>query len=157
MEQREFKFSFAEFNNREELSSSEQFLLSKAEEASAKAYAPYSKFNVGAAVQLENGKIVTGNNQENAAFPNGMCAERVAIFNAASNYPEEAIVAIAVNYSSEENTFDKVISPCGSCRQSLNEYEVKQDHSIKVILSNPNGTGMVIERASDLLPIPFSF
>ena len=105
----------------EELSKEDQDLLQQATAACKKAYAPYSRFYVGAAILLENGKIVTGNNQENAAYPSGLCAERVAIFKASADYPAAQIKTIAVTASSEEFDIDHPVSPCGACRQVLKE------------------------------------
>ncbi len=136
------------------LSEQEQELVEQAKKASKKAYAPYSKFNVGAALKLGNGQTVVGNNQENIAYPSGLCAERVALFNAASNHPNEPIEVIAVYASSDNFEFKDIVKPCGACRQVMCEYEIKQSSNIKVILVNET-EAIVIDKAIDLLPFIF--
>ena len=110
-----------------------QQLITSAKEASMAAYAPYSNFPVGAAVLLENGLIIKGNNQENMAYPSGLCAERVAFFAASSQYPHEKIMAAAV-YIEKPGPNDVFACPCGSCRQVMYEYEWKQKSSICVYM-----------------------
>ena len=107
-----------------------QSLMNQAIEVRKKAYAPYSKFRVGAAILLDNGKIVLGSNQENAAYPSGLCAERVAIFQAGAIYPESKIIKIAITAASDSNPTKTPIPPCGACRQSIAEYEFKQETPI---------------------------
>ena len=121
-------------------------------DASKNAYAPYSNFPVGAAVVLEDGSIVIGSNQENRAFPSGLCAERVAITSASANHPNQRMQAIVV-YAPEET----IISPCGACRQVIFEYEEKQSQPIQVILVNGKGEARLFEASSDLLPWGFKF
>jgi cytidine deaminase len=104
-----------------------QSLMNQAIEISKNAYAPYSKFRVGAAILLDNGKIVLGSNQENAAYPSGLCAERVAIFQAGAIYPDAKIVKLAITAASDTNPTLSPIPPCGACRQSIAEYEFKQN------------------------------
>ena len=112
------------------LTNSDKTLVLKAKSMLKSAYAPYSGFLVGAAVHLENGEIITGNNQENVAYPSGMCAERVAIFYAKSQFPNTKINSIAVSAISKNFLIEDVVSPCGSCRQVISEYEVKQNENI---------------------------
>jgi len=129
-------------------------LIEKAKLATKDAYAPYSGFQVGAAVLLVNGEIVTGNNQENAAYPSGLCAERVATFAANSQYPDVAVDAIAIAaYHNGEYT-DTPCCPCGSCRQTLTEVESRYGQLVKVIMY---GKSKIYEVASagDLLPLSF--
>ncbi|MEW6468495.1 MAG: cytidine deaminase [Bacteroidota bacterium] len=137
-----------------ELSAADRQLLDAARAASATAYAPYSGFSVGAAIRVHSGEIVSGSNQENAAFPSGLCAERVAAFAAASKFPYEAFQAIAVVCRSEKLPADKPLSPCGACRQALSEYE-KRSGKIRVILSGEKGKVLILDSIEALLPLPF--
>jgi cytidine deaminase len=130
-------------------------LLEKAHQAANTAYAPYSNFNVGAAIQLQNGEQVFANNQENVAFPSGLCAERVAIFYAGSKYPNEVIETIAISCKSSAFEVNEPLSPCGACRQSLSEYEVKQNAPIRVILQGEIGKIRIVSSIADLLPFMF--
>lgn len=143
------------FNDVSELSSEDKMLMDKAVEARKKAYAPYSKFNVGAALLLENNQIVLGNNQENAAYPSGMCAERVAIWKAGSEYPNVKILKLAISASSTISKVDKPVGPCGACRQSLSEYEIKQKQPFEVLFMGE--TGEIVKTDSLLSLLPFSF
>lgn len=144
-----------EYETIEDLSKEDQDLLQKAWEACDTAYAPYSKFNVGAAVLLENGKIVSGNNQENAAYPSGLCAERVAMYYASAHYPGVAMKAIAVTTKSKEVQLNEPASPCGSCRQVMAEYENLYHTKMRVILGNPDTKIQVMEGIDNLLPLSF--
>lgn len=119
------------------------------------AYAPYSHFKVGTALKLDNGIIVTGNNQENAAYPSGMCAERVAIWSAGSQYPEQKILQMAITARSEKHLLDKPIPPCGACRQSIAEYEIKQDQNIEIYFMGEIGKIYKADSLHDLLPLIF--
>lgn len=140
----------------EELSTEDNHLLQKATDMCKKAYSPYSEFNVGAAVLLENGEIVTGSNQENAAYPSGICAERVAMFKASADYPDTEFSTIAVAASSALINIEKPVSPCGACRQVMKEYENKFKNKIRVILSGEkSGYVYIIESIEDLLPFSF--
>lgn len=138
-----------------ELSMEDKLLMDKAVEARKKAYAPYSKFNVGAALLLENNEIVLGNNQENAAYPSGMCAERVAIWRAGSEFPGVKILKLAITASSSIKKVDKPVGPCGACRQSLSEYEIKQQQPFEVLFMGE--VGEVVKTQSLLSLLPFSF
>jgi len=139
----------------EELNDEDKKLILEAKNALKNAYAPYSKFNVGCALLLENGKIITGNNQENAAYPSGMCAERVAIWKASSIYPDVQVLKLAIAATSENRTVDKPVSPCGACRQTLSEYEIKQKKPMKVLFTGE--IGQVVKTESVLSLLPFSF
>ena len=143
------------FNNLSELSTEDKTLMDKAIEARKKAYAPYSKFNVGAALLLENNEIVTGNNQENAAYPSGMCAERVAIWKAGSDFPNVKILKLAISASSSISKVDKPVGPCGACRQSLSEYEIKHKQHFPVIFMGEVGEIIKTESLDSLLPFSF--
>ncbi|WP_158838666.1 cytidine deaminase [Polaribacter sp. L3A8] len=138
-----------------ELSVEDNKLMHKAIEARKKAYAPYSKFNVGAALLLDNGEIVLGNNQESAAYPSGMCAERVAIWKAGSTYPNMKIKKLAITASSTITNVDKPIGPCGACRQTLSEYEINQKEPFKVLFMGEVGEVVVTESLLSLLPFSF--
>jgi cytidine deaminase len=143
------------YNNVSELSLEDQMLMGKAIEARSKAYAPYSKFSVGAALLLENNKVVLGNNQENAAYPSGMCAERVAIWKAGSAYPNMKILKLAITASSSITKVDKPVGPCGACRQSLSEYEIKQKQPFEIIFMGEVGEVVKTESLQSLLPFSF--
>ena len=143
-----------EYDSLEELSQDEQFLINKSKEAVNNAYAPYSKFNVGAAVLLENGEIIIGTNQENAAYPSGLCAERVAIFYANSKYPDVPVKAIAVAAFTNNKFVESPVPPCGSCRQVIMETETRFNAPIKIYLVSKSKI-TVINDAKTLLPLNF--
>jgi len=147
--------SITVFDSFEELSSEVQVLMQKAIDAKENAYAPYSKFKVGAALLLENEKIITGNNQENAAYPSGMCAERVAVWKASSDYPNVKILKIAISASSSSQLLKEPVAPCGACRQTLSEYELKQKYYVEVYFMGEEGKIIKTNSISDLLPIAF--
>jgi cytidine deaminase len=123
--------------------------------ARSKAYAPYSKFTVGCALMTASGALVLGNNQENAAYPSGLCAERVAIFAAGANYPGEEILKMAITASPIDNSLKKPVPPCGACRQSIAEYEKKQETPIEIIFMGASGMIYRSASISDLLPLIF--
>lgn len=137
-----------------ELPEKVQLLMNEAIAARQKAYAPYSNFKVGAAVLMKNGHIFTGSNQENAAYPSGLCAERVAIYQASSQYPNEEIEMIAISGTAQTPTAHPV-SPCGACRQSLSEYETKQQKLIPVYFMGAEGNIIQTDSIKDLLPFLF--
>ncbi len=155
MEQRTFNTQFTLFENINDLPSEDFNLMQSARNAIANSYAPYSQFHVGAAILLANGKIVTGNNQENAAYPSGMCAERVAIWAASSQYPNEVVKKIAISVKSSIKMVEKPVSPCGACRQTLLEYEVKQKEPIEVFFTGEVGIVVKAHSLVDLLPFAF--
>ncbi|HLP64552.1 cytidine deaminase [Flavobacterium sp.] len=132
-----------------------QSLMSQAIDVRKKAYAPYSKFRVGAAILLDNGKIVLGSNQENAAYPSGLCAERVAIFQAGAIYPDAKIVKLAITAASDTNPTLSPIPPCGACRQSIAEYEFKQDTPIEIYFMGESGEIYKSNSINNLLPLSF--
>lgn len=139
----------------EELSDSDKQLIEAAKEATKRSYAPYSHFNVGAAVLLEDGTIVAGANQENAAYPSGLCAERTALFHAGSQYPNKAITTLAIAASNTEGFTELPVTPCGACRQVLLETEMRYKRPIRVLMY---GTAFVYEilGTKDLLPLSFT-
>jgi len=156
MEKKTYRLSVTEYSSLEELNSEEQNLLQQAHKAVETSYAPYSKFHVGAAVLLKNGTIIKGSNQENAAYPSGLCAERVALFSASAQFPNIPVIAIAVTVHSEKNLINEPLPPCGACRQVMSEYEYKGAHDMKVILQGETGNIQIIDRADSLLPLTFN-
>jgi cytidine deaminase len=137
-----------------ELPGSDRGLLIAARTASKNAYAPYSGYHVGAAVLLENGEIVTGNNQENAAYPSGLCAERTALFYASAKYPKMAIRALAVTTLGNGSSMTDVAKPCGACRQVIAEYEDIAGKPIRIILDGTEKI-TITEGVDALLPLRF--
>lgn len=147
--------SISIFENVDELPIEIKSLMEKAVEIRKKAYAPYSKFRVGAALSLDNGIVVLGSNQENAAYPSGLCAERVAIYQAGALYPEAKILQIAISATSDEYVLKTPVPPCGSCRQSISEYEVKQETSIEIYFMGGEGEVYKSDSIANLLPFSF--
>lgn len=147
--------SFTIYDNINELSQDIQDLMNQAIEIRKKAYAPYSKFRVGAALLLDNGKVILGSNQENAAYPSGLCAERTAIFYAGSAYPEAKILKMAITAASDTNQTQAPIPPCGSCRQSIAEYEIRQDTPIEIYFMGEIGEVYKSASLKNLLPFMF--
>ncbi|MDA6071238.1 cytidine deaminase [Flavobacterium sp. AC] len=147
--------SFIVYDTLQELSADIQDLMNQAVEVRKKAYAPYSQFRVGAALLLDNGKIVLGSNQENAAYPSGLCAERVAIFHAGAIYPEAKILKIAITAASDTNQTTAPIPPCGSCRQSIAEYEIRQETPIEIFFMGEIGEVYKSASLKNLLPFMF--
>jgi cytidine deaminase len=144
------------FPDRKALDSDDARLLEAADEAIGHAYAPYSNFRVGAALRLSDGSIVTGSNQENASYPAGICAERVALSALSALHPGKAVNALALTYINESGESTRPISPCGICRQSLVEYEQRFEQKIRLILGGSTGEIFVLNKATDLLPFAFS-
>lgn len=155
MERRKISFDLLVYDALDELSPSEKTLMQIAEEARENAYAPYSKFMVGAAVLLANEEIVIGNNQENASYPSGLCAERVAIFQAGAKYPKVAIKSIAISVSSKTHIVQRPAAPCGNCRQAIVEYEQNQDSPISILMRGVSGKIFKCESLQDILPLAF--
>ena len=131
-------------------------LLEAARKATRHAYAPYSKFRVGAALRLSDGSIISGSNQENASFPAGICAERVALSAASAVSPGLAVTALALTYINELAASSRPISPCGICRQTLAEYELRFEQPIRLILGGATGEIFIFNQATDLLPLAFN-
>lgn len=155
MEQHSYQLDYLSYTTIEELSEPDQKLLQTARDAANRAYAPYSKFSVGSAVLLENGEIISGNNQENAAYPSGICAERVAIFYASSQYPGVKVLKVAVTAFSKEHPVLSPVAPCGSCRQVLSEYEKLFHSDIEMLLQGQEGKIFRLKNVSSLLPLAF--
>ncbi len=147
--------TFQSYDSEDELPEADRKLLQEAELAAKNAYAPYSQFNVGAALRMKSGRIIRGNNQENVAYPSGLCAERVALFYASAEYPGEVIEALAVTANTDKFEITEPVTPCGSCRQVMAESEKKQGENIRVIMYANNGKVIVTESAKTLLPLMF--
>lgn len=143
------------YNSLKELPEDVAFLMQKAAEARENAYSPYSRFSVGAALELENGEIITGSNQENASFPSGLCAERTAIFYAGAQYPDVKILRMALIAGSRLKTTNQPIPPCGACRQAMVEYEIKQDTPIEIYYMGEVGKIVRSYSVTNLLPLVF--
>ena len=154
METRCIEINYTEYGNKSEMPAGDAALLTRAEEMTASSYAPYSNFHVGAAVLMSNGEVFGGSNQENAAFPSGLCAERTAIFYASAQCPEEDVVAVAITAEYKGKPTEEVPSPCGACRQAMAQYETKSGKPIKVILGS-EGRILVFSSIADLLPLTF--
>ena len=145
-------FIFQDIN---ELSDVDKNLMQAAIKASRNAYAPYSGFSVGAALLMEDDTIIIGNNQENAAYPSGMCAERVAIWKAGSSYPNKKVKKIAITAVSSNKQLDKPVGPCGACRQTLLEYEVNQKEDMEILFMGEIGNVVKANSIASLLPFSF--
>ncbi|MFN8305419.1 MAG: cytidine deaminase [Ferruginibacter sp.] len=155
MNKEEYHFSYAVYDSIEALDPGDSALLAEARKVTAAAYAPYSRFNVGAVARMANGQTVAGTNQENASYPAGLCAERVLLSSAATLFPNMAIETMAISYHNMNGESDHPISPCGICRQSLSEYQERTKHPIRLLLSGMQGKIYVIENAGMLLPLSF--
>ena len=155
MKKEEHRFAYDVYNTVDELDEQDAWLVNEARKVTAAAYAPYSNFKVAAVAKLINGEIISGTNQENAAYPVGICAERVLLGSAASLYPDVAIDTMAISYNNINGVSNHPISPCGMCRQSLAEYEERVKQSIRLILSGLDGKVIVVEKANSLLPLSF--
>jgi cytidine deaminase len=147
-------FSYREYKSPAELDIEDQVLIGSARDAANHAYAPYSRFRVGAAIRLESGRIVCGSNVENAAFPSGICAERSAISGSVSNYPDDNPVSLAIAAMTDDGLTAECVSPCGNCRQVIAEEEMRTGKKIRIILSGRDKI-QVIESISLLLPLQF--
>ena len=143
------------FEDIKELTDTEQDLMLRAIEVRKNAYAPYSKFRVGAAILLDNGEIVVGSNQENAAYPSGLCAERVAVFYAGAIFPKAKILKMAITAASDLKKTITAVPPCGACRQSIAEYEVKQNTPIAIFFMGESGPIHHSTSLKNLLPFMF--
>lgn len=153
---RQLTTEYLEFSSAEELPPEDQELLREAIHATKTAYAPYSQFHVGAAALLDNGEVITGTNQENASSPAGICAERVLLSTISSQFPNAIVLAMAISYDSDHGPSDHPVSPCGICRQSLSEFEIRTGKPIRLILGGKTGEVYVMSNASELLPMAFT-
>jgi cytidine deaminase len=150
-----FTFNYQLFSNWTDLPEQEQRLVDKAYEAMENAYAPYSEFKVGACALMDDGSFILGNNQENAAFPSGICAERVALFYAGANFPNKKVLTLCIVAKGDLMPASQLLSPCGGCRQVMLESENRQKQPIRVILVNQDGRTMVLDSVIQLLPFGF--
>lgn len=152
----QFQFIYRTFASQDALSLADQTLVSHALMTMQQAYAPYSKFKVGASVLLQSGQIVQGNNQENIAYPSGLCAERVALFYAGAQFPLDPVLKICVVAEGDLMPQGALLSPCGSCRQVMLESEARQAQPIEVLLVQRSGQIIVLDSVQNLLPFGFS-
>lgn len=147
---------YQEFENSQDLSDIQADLLDHARKHLSNSYSPYSNFKVSVSLLLEDGRILNGTNQENMAYPSGLCAERVAFFNAGSNFKGIKIKKVAITATTDSIDLNHPITPCGSCRQVMLEYEVNQKDNIEVILQGESGKTFVLEKIRDLVPLHFN-
>ncbi|MFC2111921.1 cytidine deaminase [Bacteroidota bacterium] len=150
----EIRINIEEAARPEDLSAKEQQLITAAKTAAANAYAPYSNFRVGAAMLLSSGELITGNNQENAAYPDGLCAERVAMFAANANHPSSGIEMLAVAAMINDDFLEEPVYPCGSCRQALLESENRFNAPMRILMYGKNRIH-IANSVKDLLPLSF--
>ena len=154
MTEKQINIKFHEYSSLDELAKEDRELAESAIDAMKGSYAPYSHFNVGAAVRLSNGVIVQGANQENAAFPSGLCAERTAMFHAGATYPDKAMVSLAIAGGVMGRLAKAPATPCGACRQVMAQYQLKGGHPMSVLMI---GDGLIwkFDRVDDILPLIF--
>ena len=156
MNRETISFAFEVYDSVEELSVEDAWLLQEARKVTSQAYAPYSQFKVGAIARLTNGESVTGTNQENASYPVGLCAERVLLSAASSIYPNVPIETMAISDHNTQGESNRPVTPCGICRQTLAEYQLRLNHPIRLILSGLEGKIYIIPQSNMLLPLSFN-
>ncbi len=156
MKKEKIEIEFSVYSSSDELQENDKILLEKARAATAMAYAPYSNFKVAAVAILSNGEMVEGTNQENASTPAGLCAERVMLASASMLHPNTIIETIAISYNNLNGSSNEPATPCGICRQSLQEYEDRLQHPIRLILGGQEGAVYVFEKSTSLLPLAFN-
>jgi cytidine deaminase len=156
MKKNVIRISFDSYASMDDLNEEDSLLLKEARKATKYAYAPYSRFKVGAAARLKNGEIIRGTNQENASFPAGICAERTLISAVASRFPGEPIITMAISYRARGGDSRKPIAPCGICRQVMKEYEERTQQPMRIILSGQEGPVFILSSVSELLPMAFT-
>jgi len=154
MKEKTLQIKFTEYDSVDQLTEKHKNLIIQARKAAVNAYAPYSGFRVGAAVQMENGIIITGNNQENAAYPSGLCAERTALFYASAQYPKVSVTAIAISTINRTSTPSDIAKPCGACRQVIAEYEDLCGTPMQIILDSADRI-LILNGIDNLLPLRF--
>ena len=154
MTSKEIKIAYKEYESLAELEPKDRELAQAAIDATAQAYAPYSKFNVGAAVLFQDGEIIKGANQENAAYPSGLCAERTALFYASASRPDKPMTAIAIAASQNGELLETPVTPCGACRQVMAQYQLKSGLPMMVLLIGAHNI-LKFEKVDDLLPFIF--
>lgn len=155
MQKRNISICFDEYNSIDELTSQDKILCIEAKKAMSNSHSPYSGFRVGVAVQLESGRIVYGSNQENVAYPSGLCAERVALFMIGTTYPDDKIVSMAITAQTDHFLIKEPVTSCGACLQVMAEYEKKQSHPINVLFYCLNGAIIRTTGIKTLLPFAF--
>lgn len=154
MTSKEIKIAYLEYNSPDELEAQDRNLAQAAIDATAQSYAPYSKFNVGAAVMFEDGEIVKGANQENAAYPSGLCAERTALFYASASRPDKAMTSLAIAASQNGKLCQTPATPCGACRQVMAQYQTKSGKPMSILLVGADKIWK-FSKVDDLLPLIF--
>ena len=154
MTNKEIKIAFREYDSLEHLDPQDKAVAEASIEAISGSYAPYSGFNVGAAVMMEDGEIIKGANQENAAYPSGLCAERTALFYAGASRPDKAVIALGIAAGQKGKLCEMPATPCGACRQVMAQYQLKGGRAMKVILTGEKKI-WVFDRVDDLLPLIF--
>jgi cytidine deaminase len=156
MRELQFTSLVREYDHIEDLPDADQKLMNAAIEARSRAYAPYSHFYVGAAVLLDDGTIVLGNNQENVAYPSGLCAERTALFAAGANYPGKGVAKVAIAARSNDFVVETPIYPCGACRQVMSEYEQLSKRPMEILMMGAQGKVHVVNGLINILPVAFN-
>ena len=155
MKIRNINIQIEEYETEKSLEKQESVLLAMAQQAIKGSYAPYSEFRVGVAILLENGEVLKGSNQENAAYPSGLCAERVAIFHAKSIYPDIKVKSIAITAASDNFITKAPVTPCGACRQVIAETESRQNDKVRIIMKGQEGIVQAVNGIENLLPLMF--
>ena len=155
MIKKEISIAFEDFESINKLEEKDQLLCKEAIKAMGNSHSPYSKFRVGVAVKLASGKIIYGSNQENVAYPSGLCAERVALFAIGANYPNDEIVSMAVTAQTNDFKIDQPVTPCGSCLQVMAEYEKKQRGIFDILLYCIDGPVWKVKGVNNFLPFLF--
>ncbi len=156
MQKKHLSISFEEYQSIEDLSQKDKDLCAEAVKAMENSHSPYSQFKVGTAVRLKSGKIVYGSNQENVAYPSGLCAERVALFTIGANYPDDPAVSMAITAHTDQFEIKQPITSCGSCLQVMAEYEKKQKQPLEVLFYCQGGSVLKTEGIKSLLPFAFA-
>ncbi len=157
MHKKVFDFQYEVYESSSALNDEDRDLLKMAYAATSLSYAPYSNFKVGAAARLTNGEIITGGNQENASFPAGLCAEGVVLAASAARFPSVGIRSLAISYASDIHKNDIPITPCGICRQSLQEFQQRTATQIRLIMGGREGEIIIVPDASYMMPLAFKF
>lgn len=155
MQNKKLEINYLEYSGLEELEPKDRELCEAAEKALEGSYAPYSKFNVGAAVRLADGSIVTGANQENAAYPSGLCAERTAMFSAHANHPDTPMTAIAITAAQNGKLNEDITAPCGACRQVMAEYQKVSGRKWTILLYGKKKI-IKLSQVDDIMPFIFT-
>lgn len=153
---KQYTFDYEEYNSIDDLSAADAHLVAEARKATEIAYAPYSNFLVGAYAVLNSGEFIKGSNQENASYPVGVCAERALLASVGQLFPNEPIISMAISYNNLNGESNRPLSPCGMCRQALQEYEGRVHQPIRLLLSGMEGKVYVISKSTNLLPFSFS-